>query len=182
MRRRVVCGLSETIATLPPQSAFTSVDLPTFGRPATATKPDFTGRSQVSGRSCEAGAYVGDRAVLAAEVDALDPPLVQPLAAAAARRRGDADRVDVAGAHALARSLRDRRPLRADAERIGRVLDVHAVDDAAVLQQQRRADEIVRVRRVRVRGGRLRARDELLAGHDSTWKTTSVTSAPSAPP
>src|SRR3954452_15496956 len=39
MRRRVVCGLSETIATLPPQSALTSVDLPTFGRPATATKP-----------------------------------------------------------------------------------------------------------------------------------------------
>src|SRR5262245_47910846 len=44
IRRRVVCGLSETIATLPPQSAFTSVDLPTFGRPATATKPDFTSR------------------------------------------------------------------------------------------------------------------------------------------
>src|SRR3990170_755738 len=41
MRRRVVCGLSDTIATLPPQSAFTSVDLPTFGRPATATKPLF---------------------------------------------------------------------------------------------------------------------------------------------
>src|SRR5438477_12041497 len=39
MRRRVVCGLSETIATLPPASAFTSVDLPTLGRPATATKP-----------------------------------------------------------------------------------------------------------------------------------------------
>src|SRR3954467_6188204 len=38
-RRRVVCGLSETIATLPPQSALTSVDLPTFGRPATAMKP-----------------------------------------------------------------------------------------------------------------------------------------------
>jgi len=38
----VVCGLSETIATFPPQSAFTSVDFPTFGRPATATKPLFT--------------------------------------------------------------------------------------------------------------------------------------------
>src|SRR5262245_7507412 len=44
MRRRVVCGLSETIATLPPQSAFTSVDLPTFGLPATATKPLFIAR------------------------------------------------------------------------------------------------------------------------------------------
>jgi hypothetical protein len=32
--------LSEVIATLPPQSAFTSVDFPTFGRPATATNPD----------------------------------------------------------------------------------------------------------------------------------------------
>src|SRR5213076_1330573 len=44
MRRRVVCGLSETITTLPPQSALTSVDLPTFGRPATATKPLFIER------------------------------------------------------------------------------------------------------------------------------------------
>ena len=38
--RRVVCGLSETIATLWPTIALTSVDLPTFGRPASATKPD----------------------------------------------------------------------------------------------------------------------------------------------
>ena len=37
--RRVVCGRSETIATLPPTIALTSVDLPTFGRPASATKP-----------------------------------------------------------------------------------------------------------------------------------------------
>ena len=41
----VVWGLSETIATLPPTRAFTSVDLPTFGRPATATNPDFTART-----------------------------------------------------------------------------------------------------------------------------------------
>src|SRR5439155_22625808 len=38
--RRVVCGLSDTIATLRPTIALTSVDLPTFGRPASATKPD----------------------------------------------------------------------------------------------------------------------------------------------
>src|SRR3954453_24167986 len=38
--RRVVCGLSETIAILRPTSALTSVDLPTFGRPASATKPE----------------------------------------------------------------------------------------------------------------------------------------------
>ena len=38
--RRVVCGLSETIATFWPTSALTSVDLPTLGRPASATKPE----------------------------------------------------------------------------------------------------------------------------------------------
>jgi hypothetical protein len=30
------------MAIFSPQSAFTSVDLPTFGLPATATRPDFT--------------------------------------------------------------------------------------------------------------------------------------------
>jgi hypothetical protein len=35
--------LSETIATLVPTSAFTSVDFPTFGRPTTATVPAFRG-------------------------------------------------------------------------------------------------------------------------------------------
>src|ERR1041385_8215488 len=50
IRRRVVCGLSETIATLPPASALTSVDLPTFGRPATATKPDLIRTSRVRER------------------------------------------------------------------------------------------------------------------------------------
>src|SRR5206468_10732436 len=37
--RRVVCGRSETIATRAPTIAFTRVDLPTFGRPATPTNP-----------------------------------------------------------------------------------------------------------------------------------------------
>src|SRR5690349_8437912 len=36
---RVVCTLRETIVTLEPTSAFTSVDLPTFGAPIRATKP-----------------------------------------------------------------------------------------------------------------------------------------------
>ena len=40
MRRRVVCGWSLTMLTLRPTSAFTSVDLPTLGRPNTATKPE----------------------------------------------------------------------------------------------------------------------------------------------
>ena len=43
--RRVVCGRSETIATLAPTIALTRVDLPAFGRPATPTKPERVGRS-----------------------------------------------------------------------------------------------------------------------------------------
>src|SRR5262252_4444170 len=38
-RVRVVCGLSETIATFSPTSALTSVDLPALGRPTTAISP-----------------------------------------------------------------------------------------------------------------------------------------------
>ena len=37
--RRVVCGRSETIATFSPTTALMNVDLPTLGRPASATKP-----------------------------------------------------------------------------------------------------------------------------------------------
>jgi hypothetical protein len=36
----VVCGRGETAATCRPESAFASVDLPTFGRPASARKPE----------------------------------------------------------------------------------------------------------------------------------------------
>jgi hypothetical protein len=39
MRKRVVCGFGETMVTLVPASAFTSVDLPAFGAPTTATNP-----------------------------------------------------------------------------------------------------------------------------------------------
>src|SRR5205085_2935457 len=84
---------------------------------------------------------------------------------------------DLARTHALARRLRDRRPLRADAQRIRGVLDVDAVDERAVLQQQARTDEIVGVRRIRARRRRLRPLDELLTAHDNTWNTTNVTSA-----
>src|ERR1700748_3856918 len=38
---RVVCTLRETIVTLEPTSALTSVDLPTFGAPIRATKPQW---------------------------------------------------------------------------------------------------------------------------------------------
>ena len=40
MRRRVVCGRSLTMLTFWPTRALTSVDLPTLGRPRTATKPE----------------------------------------------------------------------------------------------------------------------------------------------
>src|SRR5271170_4694695 len=40
MRFRVVCGRGVTMATFFPTSAFTSVDLPAFGRPMMATNPD----------------------------------------------------------------------------------------------------------------------------------------------
>src|SRR5579883_2417011 len=36
---RVVCGLEETIESLRLRSAFSSVDLPAFGRPSSTTKP-----------------------------------------------------------------------------------------------------------------------------------------------
>ncbi len=40
MLRRVVWGLSLVIATFSPTSAFSRVDLPTFGRPTRQAKPE----------------------------------------------------------------------------------------------------------------------------------------------
>ena len=39
IRLRVVCGLSETMATLVPMMRLRSVDLPAFGRPMSETDP-----------------------------------------------------------------------------------------------------------------------------------------------
>src|SRR4029450_7768601 len=39
IKARVVCTLRETMVTLDPTSALTSVDLPTLGAPISATKP-----------------------------------------------------------------------------------------------------------------------------------------------
>src|SRR5947208_13738555 len=39
IRARVVCTLRETMVTVEPTSALTSVDLPTLGAPISATKP-----------------------------------------------------------------------------------------------------------------------------------------------
>src|SRR5262245_19787689 len=41
MRVRVVCGLSDTMASLEPMMRLSSVDLPALGRPTSATNPDF---------------------------------------------------------------------------------------------------------------------------------------------
>ena len=56
---RVVCGRSETIATLVPTMRFTNVDLPTLGRPTRETNPSGT-RS----RAAPAAASATDSAVL----------------------------------------------------------------------------------------------------------------------
>src|SRR3954454_7775288 len=232
IRRRVVCGLSETIATLPPQSALTSIDFPTFGRPATATKPLFmspeTGNphpgwgpipTALEGdrtgvrrmclcpvradsvksrgrarrfrwtRSVELpriGKQLGrrsrhDLALAVSESNALEPELVQPLAAAAARRGGDPDCLEVPGSAPLHDRPRQRRPLRADSERIRRVLDVHALEHAPVPRQHRGADQIARVRRVGALRDRCRPLVQFVA-HAKSWNTASVTSAPRTPP
>ena len=43
IRWRVVCAFAEVMLTFWPTSAFSSVDLPTFGRPTIATRPQRVG-------------------------------------------------------------------------------------------------------------------------------------------
>ena len=50
MRVRVVCGFGLTMLTFWPSSAFSSVDLPTFGRPTSAAKPQRTPARRPAGR------------------------------------------------------------------------------------------------------------------------------------
>ena len=50
MRVRVVCGLSDTMASLWPTMRLRSVDLPALGRPRNDTKPDFMATSILDGR------------------------------------------------------------------------------------------------------------------------------------
>ena len=87
----------ETIATFSPVSALTRVDFPTFGRPATATKPDFIRAVP----TCRAGDRPRDICAIVSVgtpvADVADPQLVEPLPAAAARRRRDPDRLEVPG-------------------------------------------------------------------------------------
>src|SRR6185312_15696896 len=80
-----------------------------------------------------------------AEEDALDAHLREPLAAAATGRGVDRGDDEVPRPVALRDRARERRPLRADAQRIRRVLDVHALDDAAVATEHGAADVELRV-------------------------------------
>src|ERR1700745_3392430 len=58
---RVVCTLPETIVTLEPTSALTSVDLPTLGAPISATKPQRVGAFAFA---------AGDPSIIAGATDA----------------------------------------------------------------------------------------------------------------
>jgi hypothetical protein len=107
---------------------------------------------------------------------------VQPLAAAAARRRGDRYRLEIAGPAAGGDGRDDRALLGADTERVGRVLDVDSLEDASVAGQDRGADEVAGIRRVGARGYLGRPLVKLGIAQGATWKRTSVSSAPSVPP
>src|SRR3954463_15371951 len=65
IRARVVCTLRETMVTLAPTSALTSVDLPTLGAPISATKPH---RVEVCATSADAS--VLGSTIIAAAADA----------------------------------------------------------------------------------------------------------------
>ena len=181
MRRRVVCGLSETIATLPPQSAFTSVDLPTFGRPATATKPDFTG-ARTSPAAARPACTLTISPSRVPETTRSkrnsyshwrQPPQGEAVIAIASRSPGLQPSRDRA---------RDRGPLRADPERIGGVLDVQPSKTARRASARARADEEVRVRRVGALSHRVRRSYELVGRHVRTAGTRRASRARRAAP
>src|SRR5206468_1315671 len=78
--------------------------------------------------------------------------------------------------------LTQRRLLRANVERIRRVLDVDALEDAAVASEKRGSDVEARVGGVRPLRHGGRALVQFAIGQKKSWKTTSVVSAPSNPP
>src|SRR6185503_3148579 len=81
-------------------------------------------------------------AVVVAVRDLVDPELVEPLPAAAARRSDDPDRLEVTRPATRGHGGGDRVLLRADPERIGRVLDVDAGELAPVARAHDRTDEV----------------------------------------
>ena len=110
MRVLVVCGLSETMASLVPTSRFSSVDLPAFGRPMNETNPDFIRPFA----SCRRVLGVLGALAAAADPHLVDPP---PLGVehldASARRSRTARRPPARGRGATADSRRRSRTLRA---------------------------------------------------------------------
>ena len=120
--------------------------------------------------------------------DALEPELLEPLAAAAAGRRRDRDRFEVARRAARRYRACERRLLGADPERIGGVLDVDAEEGPSVACPHGSTDQEAEYGAY-ARGCDLNGRvvQLLVGGLDrhqlkNSWKTTSVTSAPSKPP
>ena len=169
MRWRVVCGIARDDRDLLAGERVHERRLADVRPPGDGDEAGpHSGSSHVSGSSSP-GVVGADLAVVAAVADLADPELVQPLPAAAARRRGDPDRLEVARAVAGRDRGRDRRLLGADPERVRGVLDVHALELAPVARPHDRADEVVRVRRVRLRGRRLRLLDEVAA--HASWKS-----------
>src|SRR3954447_20587077 len=96
IRARVVCTLRDTMVTLAPTSALTSVDLPTLGAPISATKPH-----RVEVCATWAAASVFGSTIIAAAADAFPRDhdgrrdlLGGPLAAADAFRGLEARQID----------------------------------------------------------------------------------------
>src|SRR5580704_2552765 len=79
MSERVVCTLCETMVTFEPTSALSSVDLPTFGAPISATNPQRVGSERASSairrirRHAFAGEHGGGGGLLGGALGASDP-------------------------------------------------------------------------------------------------------------
>src|SRR5262249_34848734 len=71
---RVVCGLSDTLLTLSPRMALSSVDLPTLGRPTSVTNPDLTTASRGAGHEVFAVLAAHGLGAEAADAHAEDAP------------------------------------------------------------------------------------------------------------
>ena len=176
---RRVAASSETIATLSPRSALTSVDLPTFGRPRRRRSRSSRGLTagsrphRVHGRPAASPTPIYDtrvrpnrveravstvaspsvtcrRAQRALGVTTISPgsehDAIEPNSCSHWRQPPHGDAVIAIaskspGPVALGDRARKRGPLRADAERVRGVLDVHALDHAAVARQDGAADE-----------------------------------------
>ena len=140
MRWRVVCGLSETIATFWPTNRLSSVDLPAFGRPTSETNPAFTSRPRRPAAAARADADLVDAAPLGLEdldVEAVD--------------RRTARRRPARGRRASARSrrrsrTRRRRSRRRAARPCSPIADLAAEDERVVgLAHDRLGFEVVLV-------------------------------------